>query len=212
MPKSQQSWGSIPASSDTQWNLRGGRWSSVEESTKKFKKFKKSSCMNQCWGYMTFWCGSGSVNPYLRLMDADPDPDPDPTPFFSDFKDAKKICFPYFFLPTYPQTHYLQSEKLNFLLKFCIKILFFQSAQHLYEKREGSGAGSRFGSVPLTNGSGSWRPKNMQILRIRILIPRINPSPNLALFFQLGDTLPGSRSGLRPAGRRPGGKRPLTKD
>ena len=35
----------------------------------------------------------------------------------------------------------------------------FQSAQHIYEKREGSGAGS--GSVPLTNGSesGSRRPK-----------------------------------------------------
>ncbi len=35
----------------------------------------------------------------------------------------------------------------------------FQSAQHLYEKREGSGAGS----VPLTNGSGSGRPKNIRI-------------------------------------------------
>ncbi len=34
---------------------------------------------------------------------------------------------------------------------------------------EGSGAGS----VPLANGSGFgfWRPKNIQILRIRILIP-----------------------------------------
>jgi hypothetical protein len=39
----------------------------------------------------------------------------------------------------------------------------FQSAQHIYEKREGSGAGS--GSAPLTNGSGSGRPK---IMRIRI--------------------------------------------
>jgi hypothetical protein len=32
--------------------------------------------------------------------------------------------------------------------------------------REGSGAG--FGSVPLTKGSGSRRPKNLGILRIRI--------------------------------------------
>ncbi len=40
----------------------------------------------------------------------------------------------------------------------------FQSAKHLYEKREGSGSGS----VPLTNRSGSGRPKNMRILRIRI--------------------------------------------
>jgi hypothetical protein len=29
-----------------------------------------------CWGSMTFWCGSGSADSYLRL--------PDPTPFFSD--------------------------------------------------------------------------------------------------------------------------------
>jgi hypothetical protein len=51
----------------------------------------------------------------------------------------------------------------------------FQSAQHLYEKREGSGsgagsragsvsrAGSSSGSIPLTNGSGSARPKNIRI-------------------------------------------------
>jgi hypothetical protein len=55
-------------------------------------------------------------------------------------------------------------QKLNFWLKFCVKIFIlrsiFQSAQHLYEKREGSG------SIPLTNGSGSGRPKNMRILRI----------------------------------------------
>jgi hypothetical protein len=34
----------------------------------------------------------------------------------------------------------------------------FQSAQHLFEKREGSGPGS----VPLTNRNGSGRPKNMR--------------------------------------------------
>jgi hypothetical protein len=55
-------------------------------------------------------------------------------------KDAKKISS--FFLVTYPQAHYLQSLKFNFLLKFCVKIpillTLFQSAQHLYEKREGS--------------------------------------------------------------------------
>ncbi len=41
----------------------------------------------------------------------------------------------------------------------------FQFAQHLYEKREGSGSGA--GSIPLTNGSGfgSERPKNMRIRR-----------------------------------------------
>jgi hypothetical protein len=45
-------------------------------------------------------------DPRLRT---DPDPTPDLTPFFSDFKDAKKLFFSYFFLITYPQAHYLQS-------------------------------------------------------------------------------------------------------
>jgi hypothetical protein len=40
-------------------------------------------------------------------MDPDTDPTPDPTPFFSVFKDAKKIL--HFFLITCPQAHYLQS-------------------------------------------------------------------------------------------------------
>ncbi len=39
------------------------------------------------------------------------------------------------------------------MLKFYFASIF-QSSQHLYEKREGS----RSGSVPLTNGSGSGRP------------------------------------------------------
>jgi hypothetical protein len=46
---------------------------------------------------------------------------------------------------------------LNF---YFASIIFFQSAQHLTEKSEGSGAKS----VPLTNGSRSRRPKNMLIL------------------------------------------------
>ncbi len=55
----------------------------------------KECKMNQCWESMTFWCGSGSANPYLWLTN--PDTTPDPDPFFSDFKDAKKnqIFFPY---------------------------------------------------------------------------------------------------------------------
>jgi hypothetical protein len=35
------------------------------------------------------------ADPYLWLTD--PGPTPDPTPFFSDFKDAKKLIFSYFF-------------------------------------------------------------------------------------------------------------------
>ncbi len=68
-------------------------------------------------------CGSGSADPYLRLMDPDPDTTPDPTSFFIDFKDTKKIFFSYFFR-TCQQTHHLQSKKFNYLLKFCVKIIY----------------------------------------------------------------------------------------
>jgi hypothetical protein len=112
----------------------------------------------------------------------DPEPDPDPTPFFIDFRDAQKYVFLISFLITCPQAHNLQCKKFNFVLKFYVKMFLqglIQSAQHIYEKSEGSGAGSGAGSgsVPLTNGSGSGsgRPKNMRILRIwirfRIRIP-----------------------------------------
>jgi hypothetical protein len=75
-------------------------------------------------------------------MDPDLDPDPtldptlDPTPFFIDFKDAKKLFFSYN-LPIGTLSSGLE--------KF--------TAQHIYEKKEGSGAGSGAGSVHLTNGS-----------------------------------------------------------
>ncbi len=100
------------------------------------------------------WCGYGSADPYLWLTE--PDLTSDPTPLFSDFKDAKKLFFLCnFFLITYPQAYYLQSYKIfaEILCKNFILQALFQSAQHLYEKREGSRS--------LTNGSG--RPKNMRI-------------------------------------------------
>jgi hypothetical protein len=105
-------------------------------------------------------------------MDPDPDltplPTPDPTPFFSDFKEAKKIFFPKVFSsnlyagtlsPVLKMYFFAKILRKNFILQ-----ALFQSAQHLYEKREGSG------SIPilLTTESGSWRPKNMRLLRIRI--------------------------------------------
>jgi hypothetical protein len=68
---------------------------------------------------------------------------PDPTPFFTDFKDEKKFYFTFFSYNVPTGTSSLD-KKLIFLLKF-----YF--AGDIYEKREGSGAGS----VPLTNGSGS---------------------------------------------------------
>ncbi len=44
------------------------------------------------------WHFGADPDPHLWLMD--PDPTPDPTPFFSAFKDAKKIPFFSFNLPT----------------------------------------------------------------------------------------------------------------
>ncbi len=63
----------------------------------------------QCWGSVTFWCGSGSEYPYLWLLD--PDPTPDPTPFSETLRMQKKNIFPhtYLLLITYPQAPYLQS-------------------------------------------------------------------------------------------------------
>ncbi len=144
----------------------------------------RSGCFSskQRWGSVTFWCGSGSgsPDPYLWLVDPDPAPGsdqtPDPTPFFINFKDAKKIIFFTFFSHNVPTGTSSSVQKKNFLLKYCVKMLFlqalFQTAQDIFEKREGSPAGS--GSAPPTigSGSGSGRPKNIQIrIRFRIRIP-----------------------------------------
>ncbi len=37
----------------------------------------------QCWGSVTFWCGSGSGTPELYLWLMDPDPDSNPAPIYS---------------------------------------------------------------------------------------------------------------------------------
>jgi hypothetical protein len=80
-------------------------------------------------------------------------PTPDLTPFFANFKDAKEKYFlSYFFLITCPHAHHLQSKKFNFLLRFCVKILFyrhyFSPLNTLMRKREGSGRHKR---IPNTN-------------------------------------------------------------
>jgi|LakMenE18May11ns_1017448.scaffolds.fasta_scaffold9653836_1 hypothetical protein len=87
-----------------------------------YRNIPKIYCSVQCWGSVTFWCGSGSVSPdpYLWLMD------PDPTPFLIGCKNAKKKYFySYCFLITCPQAHHLQSKKFNILLNLCVKILFW---------------------------------------------------------------------------------------
>jgi hypothetical protein len=43
----------------------------------------------QCWGSMTFWCGYGSADPYLLLMD----PDLDLTPFYYFYYLLKNLIF-----------------------------------------------------------------------------------------------------------------------
>jgi hypothetical protein len=61
----------------------------------------------------------------------DPDPTRDPTPFFSDFKDAKKIFFSSYTLPAGTLSSVL---KLNFLLKILCYASIISAAQHLMRK------------------------------------------------------------------------------
>jgi hypothetical protein len=114
-----------------------------------------------------------SADPCLWLMDPDQDSDSDPDPgsgscyFITDLQDArKKLIFStifsayYFFKLHLHHVSRIKSQKESqnsrnkgFSYYFCMMI-------------EGSGSGS----IPLTSGSGSWRPKNMWIRWIRIRI------------------------------------------
>jgi hypothetical protein len=80
----------------------------------------------------------------------DPDPTPDPTAFFKGLKDAKTQFFHIFssYLPTGTLPSVLQVLFFFFTKILCKNFILqalFQSAQQIYEKREGSG------SPPLTN-------------------------------------------------------------
>jgi hypothetical protein len=92
-------------------------------------------------------------------MDPIPDPTPDPTSFFSDFKDAKSFIFSYFFkffsykLPT--GTISSVFKNLIFCLNFVGIKLFFASIISVISTHYEKGYLVGFGSVPLTNGSGS---------------------------------------------------------
>ncbi len=57
--------------------------------------------LSQCWGSVPFWCGSGSPDPYLSLMD------PDPTLSSATLRRQNQIFFSYFVLRTYLQAYYL---------------------------------------------------------------------------------------------------------
>ncbi len=96
---------------------------------------------------MTFWCGSGSADPCLRLID------PDPSTFIIDLQDAnKKVTLKKVVLHI-TLWRSQSSRNQGFSYYFCLMI-------------EESGSGS----IPLTNGSGSRRPKNTWIRLIRIRI------------------------------------------
>ncbi len=83
--------------------------------------------------------------------------------------------FSYFFVLELTHRHIIFIlKKIIFAKLFCKNFILqalFQSAQHFYETREGSGSGARSLSVPLNNGSGSGWPKNM-LIRFQIQIPK----------------------------------------
>ena len=126
---------------------------------------------------MTFWggSGSGSADSCLWLMDPDPDPGSGSCYFRhwpSRCRQKTNFFTQFFFLIRYflklhlhqfskmkSQKESQNSRNQGFSYYFCMMI-------------EGSGYGSRAGSgsgsIPLTSGSGSWRPKNTWIRWIRI--------------------------------------------
>jgi hypothetical protein len=111
----------------------------------------------QCWGSVTFCCGSGSVDPYLWLTD--PDPTPDPTPFFSNFQDAKK-----------------KKNYFIFVVKFYFASIISVRATSSWEKgkiqRSGSGANRKKVSIQavfrrMRSGLGAflyWAAKDFDLL------------------------------------------------
>ncbi len=129
----------------------------------------------QCCGSMTFWCGFGSGDPCLWRMDPDPDADPDPSIFIIDLQDAnQKIIFltkffcillfegtftSFFKGFTVVKKKSQNSRNQGFPYYFCLMI-----------EESGAGSVARSGSIPLTTGSGSRRPKNTWIRWIRIRI------------------------------------------
>ena len=122
-----------------------------------------NNCSHQCcgWHYMTFLCGSGSADPCLWLMD----PDPDPGSGSCFFRHWPSRC----------------SQKNNFCLNIFSAYYFLKVHLHHFSKIKSQKElqnsrnrgfsyyfctmieGSESGSITLTNGSGSERPKNMWI-------------------------------------------------
>ncbi len=104
----------------------------------------KKLTKEQCWGSVTFRRGSWSADPYIWLTD--PDPTPDPTPFFSDFKDAKKIFF-------------LQIFSFNLHITGTLKFYFASMISVQLSSLREKGRIRILITTGTTNGSGSGRPK-----------------------------------------------------
>ncbi len=103
-PSSRKCWRSTSSTSASVYLTLRDSQGNRDQMKRKTEQLSKK----KCWGFVTFWCGSGSADPYLWLTD--PNRTPDPTLFFSDFKDAKKLFFSsYFFL-------LLNRRQINFSL------------------------------------------------------------------------------------------------
>ncbi len=117
---------------------------------------------------MTFWCGSGSVDPCLWLID--------PNIFIIDLQDANKKQIKKFFFCTLlfegTFTSFFKDKKSKRSHK-AVEIEVFP--YYFCLMMEGSGSGS----IPLTNGSGSGsrRPKNMWIRIRNTDLKKINSPP-----------------------------------
>ncbi len=112
----------------------------IWEKTFCFSIYVRPYAAYQCWGSVTFWCGSGSPDPYLWLIDPDPvpDPTPDPTHFFINLRIIKIKKISYFFLLSCIQAHHFQSNKFNFYYNLVFKCYFAGiisvRSTHLWEK------------------------------------------------------------------------------
>jgi hypothetical protein len=100
----------------------------------------------QCCGSVTFFHGSGSADPCHLSMD----PNPDPAIFVIDLQDANKNCL-LLFEGTFTSFSKIKS------LKEVTNLRNQGLSYYFFLVKEGSG------SISLTNGSGSRRPKNIQI-------------------------------------------------
>jgi hypothetical protein len=72
---------------------------------------QKKVTFKQCYGSMKFLYGSGSADPYIRLMD----PDPELAIFVSDLEDINKklFCFLSFFAHFFLKVHLHHFSKIK---------------------------------------------------------------------------------------------------